>query len=356
MSENDMLNNALKLYETGKKNYTKDIKLAKRCFTLSLETLNKLKNTKNIGEYESLIQITEDECNKMLLHSKNSENIFDLISKNDINTIRNINNINFREINSIGNTILHHAIDVGDTGIIKELLKKGGMIDTVNGNGHTLLEYSCLKNDPNIIYFLTNHGANIEKHLFFRKGNNKYYLNRCDIDIAILLKLITSNSLKSDNITSNNITSNTNSQFSFLEKYFNVNELLGLDKFTIKDMIIGLDYMFKNKTTGATYKQIIIDELDSYENYNKINACKYNKVDIILTNLVPFINYPFNISSIFLIKNEIKYLIKNILKINKKDFKNLLLSKLFDIYVQTNLFPEDYIGIIVFNILSKIKL
>lgn len=354
MAENDMLNNALKLYETGKKNYTKDVKLAKKCFILSLETLNKLKKLKINSEYEDLIQITEVECNKMLNHSKMSENIFDLISKNDIETIKNKKHINFREINSIGNTVLHHAIDIGDTGIIKELFKKGGMIDTVNGNGNTLLEYTCLKNDPNIIYFLVNHGANIEKHLFFRKGNCKYYLNRSDIDIAILLKLIISNTNKNLNSQLQPIINNN--KFIFLEKYFTNNELIGLDKFTIKDIINGLDYMFNNKTTYETYIKIITEELDIYNENYKINKCSYNKIDIILSNLVPFINYPFNMSSVFLIKNEIKYLIKNIIKTNKKDFKNILLSKLFETYVVTQLFPEDYIGIIVYNILSKIKL
>ena len=46
---------------------------------------------------------------------------------------------------------------------------------------------------------------------------------------------------------------------------------------------------------------------------------------------------------------------KNILRYNKKDFKNILMTKLFDYYIQTGLFPEDYIGIIVYNILSKIN-
>ena len=350
MAENTILNNALNLYETGKKNYTIDITLARKCLTLSLEKLNKLKQLKKNSEFDNLIQITENECNKLLQHSKMNENIFELISKNEIDTIKQLKNINFRELNSSGNTILHHAIDIGDTGIIKELFKKGGMIDTVNGNGNTLLEYTCLKNDPNIIFFLVNYGANIEKHLFFRKGSAKYYLNKCDIDMGILLKLIISNSLKI------NLEYKTTNKFIFLEKYFNNNELVGLDKYTIKDIIIGLDYMFDTKNNAVEYINIIIEELNTYNEYNKTTKCSYNKVDIILLNLVPFINYPFNISSIFLIKNEIKYLIKNVLKFNKKDFKNILLSKLFETYILTQLFPEDYIGIIVYNILSKIKL
>ena len=72
------------------------------------------------------------------------------------------------------------------------------------------------------------HGANMQKHIFFRKGEHKFYLNKSDIDLAILLKLIIINRLKTQ---STDITSNI---FLFLEKYFNLNELIGLDKFTIK--------------------------------------------------------------------------------------------------------------------------
>jgi hypothetical protein len=86
-----------------------------------------------------------------------------------------------------------------------------------------------------------------------------------------------------------------------------------------------------------------------------LNKCIYNMVDIILTNMVPFINYPFNISSVFIIKEELKWLMRdNILKNNKNDFKNILMNSLFEKYITTGLFAEDYIGVIVYNILSKI--
>jgi hypothetical protein len=113
--------------------------------------------------------------------------------------------------------------------------------------------------------------------------------------------------------------------------------------------------MFKNKDSYETYKKIIIEELDIFEENKDLTKCIYNKIDLVLINIVPFINYPFNIGSVFILKNEIKYLIKYILVNNKKDYKNILLTKLFDYYIQTNLFPEDYIGIIVYNILSKLK-
>ena len=346
MSEHNILENAIKLYQVGKDNYIKDEKLAKQCIILSLEKLNNLKESNKTNKFKNIIQTTEAECHKLLNSNKEQIDIFKLITTNNINSIKDIELINFREINSNGNTVLHHAIDIGDTGIIKELLKKGGCIDSVNGNGNTLLEYACLKGDTSIIHFLVMHGANMAKHLLFRKGNKRYYLNKPDIDMAILLKLIVTNSFNHTCYT----------KFIFLEKYFNLTELIGLEKFTIVDLLIGLDYMFTEKESYNTYKLILIEELNNYDINKSINNCIYNKIDIVLSNIVPFINYPFNISSIFLIKNELKYCINNILKNNKDNFKEILISKIFDIYINPKLFPEDYIGIIIYNILLKIKL
>ncbi len=346
-NEEEILKQAIKIYIEGKDIYNSsnnenDKTKAKEYFKKSLEILNELKKYNN-NNYANLIQTTEAECMKLL---NTKINIFELIRKNDLDSIKKIEFINFREIDENGNTVLHHAIDVGDIGILKEILKKGGMIDTVNGNGHTLLEYACLKKDPNIISFIISHGANMQKHLFFRKGDKRYYLNKGDIDMAILLKLIIFNSFNKTDYNA----------FEFLNNYFNINELVGLDKYTMKDIMIGLTSMFNGKETYNTYKKIIEEELIEYDMYKSINRCIYTKLDLLLSNLVPFINYPFNMASIFILKNEIKIMMKNILKNNKKEFKNILMTELFNSYIQTNLFPEDYIGIIVYNILSKINI
>lgn len=339
--DNEKLRKALELYLEGKNNINKNDNLAKDNFKKTLDALTEIKKLDNSSKYMNLIQTTEADCRKYL----QTQNIFELVTRNNLDKIKKLDHINFREINDVGNTILHHAIDIGDTGILKELLKKGGMIDTVNGNGHTLLEYACLKDDPNMIPFVIAHGGNMKKHLFFRKGEKKQYLHKSDIDMAILLKLVISNTINKPQ----------NYQlFSCIEKYFNLNELIGLDKFTIRDLLIGLNNMFNNKESYKTYINIIIEDLNEFELNKTITKCIYNKIDILLSNLVPFINYPFNMASIFLLKNEIKYLIKNILK-NNKNFKDDLMEKLFDIYIKNNLFQEDYIGIIVYNILSKIE-
>jgi hypothetical protein len=350
----DLLAKAIKYYNDGKKLYdTNDKTKAMKYFESSLNIINEFKRLKpdelsNLNTVINVINNTEADCIKYL----QTDNVFDLITKNNLEAIKKIEHINFREIDGNGNTVLHHAIDVGDTGILKEMFKKGGLIDTVNGNGNTLLEYACIKRDPNIIAFMANHGANMQKHLFFRKGDNKFYLNKSDIDIAIMLKLIIVNRLK---VKKEQIEKSDYASFVFLEKYFNLSELVGFDKFTIRDILLGLHQMFNNKESYKSYSQIINEELIEFEN-NKHMKCIYNKIDIILSNMVPFINYPYNIASIFIVKNEIKYLMKNILRYNKKDFKNILMTKLFEDYIQTGLFPEDYIGIIVYNILSKINL
>jgi hypothetical protein len=356
----ELLNKAIKYYNNGKKLYDiNDKKKAKKLFEQSLNAITEFKKLKQenlnqeaFSNINSIINNTEADCMK---HLNDTINIFDIVTTNNIDAIKQMEHINFREINGNGNTVLHHAIDVGDIGILKEMFKKGGMIDTVNGNGNTLLEYACLKKDPNIIGFMVSHGANMQKHLFLRKGDRRFYLNKSDIDMAIILKLIIINRLK---VKEDKLDKSMYASFVFLEKYFNLTELIGFDKYTIRDMLIGLHYMFNNKDSYKSYSQIINEELIEYENnkYDKINKCIYTKIDIVLSNIVPFINYPYNIASIFIVKNEIKYLMKNILIYNKKDFKNILMIKLFETYIQSGLFSEDYIGIIVYNILSKINL
>lgn len=333
------LKKAMRLCSHAKKNIQVNQQKANKYFKKSLNILD---NLKNFDEISQLVQTTEAECMKNIKY-----NIFNNITESDIDKIKKYNKINFREINEDGNTVLHHAIKVGDVRIMKELLKKGGKIDQVNGNGHSLLEYACLKKDPNIINVLIQHGANMRKHLFFRKGGEKYYLNKCDIDLAIILKIIIIKSF--NNIDEEN--------FVFLKHYFNVDELVGIQNFTIKNIIIGLHNMFDSKSTYDSFKTIIVEELDDYNSSIKDNkSCPYKKIDIILINLVPFINYPFNLACSFILKPELKFLIKNILKDNKKNYKNLLMNNLFDIYIKNNLFTEDYIGILVYQIISKIKL
>jgi ankyrin repeat protein len=336
---NNEISNVLKLY-----NYVKNNNLEKKKSTEYYSKILKIIDKLKINNKNDILLTTEIEIKKKIKNIKN-EDVFEYISTNDINKIKNLTHINFREINNEGNTILHHAIKIGDCSILKILFKKGGNINQINGNGNTLLEYACLCKDPNIIHFLILHGCNMQKHLFFRDGNMKQYLNKSDIDLAILLKILLINSKKSNNYNN----------FSFLEKYFNIEELVGIEYFTIKDLLLGLNSLFHNKNVYHSYKQIIIEELDTFtQNLNK--KCSYQKIDLILINLVPFINFPFNLSSDFILKNELKYVIKHSLKQNKNNYKNILINYIFDNYIKTNIVTQDYLGIILYQIISKNKL
>jgi hypothetical protein len=330
------ISKVLNLYNYVKGNNTLNKHKSQEYYDKILQIINRLK-IKNTSD----ILITTEVEIKKILEKYTNEDIFKLIDKSHIEGIKSLETIDFREINNEGNTVLHHAIKIGDCGILKLLLKKGGCIDMVNGHGNTLLEYACLCKDPNIINFLIQHGCNMQKHLFFREGNNKYYLNKSDIDMAILLKIILINVKKNTSY----------SEFQFLEKYFNLEELVGIEYFKVKDIMIGLNSLFNNKKAGNVYKKIITEELENYVNVNK--KCSHQKIDILLINLVPFINYPFNVSSNFVVKNELKYVIRNLIKQNKNNYKKNLVNYIFDKYISSNLLTQDYLGILLSQIISK---
>jgi hypothetical protein len=187
----------------------------------------------------------------------------------------------------------------------------------------------------------------MDKNIFFRKGNDKLFLNKEDIDMAILLKVLIDKSLKKTKYNN----------FLFLEKYFNINDQIGIGDFTVKDILIGLENIFNNKNCYDTYKSIIIEELEYYNNFenNNLIRCYIDKIDILLINILPFINYPYNITSYFLIENELLYYILNLIKKDKKDYKNLIFNNIFNNYINTELFKEDHIGIILYKVLKNIR-
>ena len=80
-------------------------------------------------------------------------------------------------------------------------------------------------------------------------------------------------------------------------------------------------------------------------------------IRIILLNLVPFIDYPFNISNRNVVTFEIIQLVKYInIKNNYLidiNFNKILINKIWSDY--ENVLPYDYLGIILSNIFSKIK-
>lgn len=341
-----ILKKGIYLYIKGKKENSPDI------LKESLKYLDNIKKLKKFNKYDELLNLTESECSKYLKKSSNSKkvNIFKIICKGQVDFFNNykIDELDFNIYNHENLTPLHYCVKMGDMKILKKILLLGGKINIFNKNGNTLLEYACIEKDPSSIQFIILHGANMKKHLYLRDGN-KYTIKNNDIDSAILTK-------KLIDIKTNDI----NEKFNFLYEYFNEDDHIGFEGYTFNDIIKGLTFIFKNKSDHYidNYIQIIKEEIN-YD-FKQTFCCPNKKLDILLFNLIPFINYPFNISSEHILLNEIKFLIKlifknNIDKINKKSSKKLI-NILWKKYINNKLFSQDYIGILTNQLLSKINL
>jgi hypothetical protein len=107
-----------------------------------------------------------------------------------------------------------------------------------------------------------------------------------------------------------------------------------------------------------TYLNIIEDEL-KYSLKNKLLGCPTNKVDILLVNLVPFIKYPFNLNINWILSLELKYIIKKNIKnknlIDSNEIKKNIVDELWDKYIKTEIVEEDYLGTIISQWITKIK-
>ena len=372
----------LKSYLVAKKYYENDTEKSYEYFKQCISILNNFKNNnaKFATSLTDIIEETETECNKYInktittiidkpqLKHHNSDNIlFTFIESGDIDKIKKYKygDIDFTIVNEYGLTPSHYSIKCGDITFLKQLFKLGAKIDQTNRNGHTLLEYACLEKDPNMINFLIDYGASMEKHLLFREG--KQYFNKTDhIDIALLLKIILNSTEPTKDLSDYKI-----QYLDFLFNYFKSNEPTGINHniyenntvtiidITYLEFIIKLDIMIDgfDKDSRDTYISIIKDEL-SYDLIYKL-GCPDNKIDILLYNLVPFININFDLKLNWLISLEIKYLIIKILKNNNKinitKLKKELFNLLNDIYVKTNLISPGIIYTLVIQWIYKIN-
>ena len=366
--ENKLLKQYFKLYLKGKELYEidkdKSFNLLKESLIV-LDTIKK-KNYEN-NEYLNILQESEIECYKLIeesiesnieseiiLSDKININIlFDSLEKGDISYIKNLKygEINFNIINN--KSILHYAIKYSDTTFLKYAFKLGARVDVTDCDGHTLLEYACLELDPNMINFLIKYGADMNKHLYFRKGNTKFINNYDSIDILILYKILLSY------YNDDNIILNTNfiNKIVLIKNLLNINEKIGLNNYTIEDLFNWILFYISNieEYSANDYLNIILEELN-FTFKNKL-GCPKNKIEIILINLVPFIeNFSFNLSIDWLISLELKYLIIYLIR-NKKtnDIKIELINNIWNTYIKNNIIKEDYIGILISQWVSKIK-
>jgi hypothetical protein len=222
---------------------------------------------------------------------------------------------------------MHYAIKNGDTLFLKFAFSLGVEIDTPDKiNGHTLLEYACLSGDPNMINFMILNGANIKKHQEFR-NSIKYHNNTNQIDYGLIMKYI---------LTNNNKESNEKS-LSFIFDYIAPSDKIGLDNITVRDLIMHIeDLLLKIPVIAKQNIIAILKEEIQYELSNNI-FCPSNRLEILLYNLIPFMEYPFNLSLRWLIQLEIKYIyykLKN---------KEMVLENINNSYINNYLLPNDFI-------------
>ena len=171
-------------------------------------------------------------------------------------------------------------------------------------------------------------------------------------DINILLKTVISYiPIKKNNKEINNKIYN---KLKLIENSINLNEKINFNDNTFRDLFLGLMHLLHKlpETSALTYLSIITEEL-SYVINNKL-GCPPNKLEIILTNLVPFIDYPFNVSIDWVISLELKYLILKLIK-NSIDIKTDLMEKLWEIYIKSEIIQEDYLGCLISQWIAKIK-
>jgi len=347
----------LKSYLTGKKYFDTDKNKAFEYFKQSLKYLSMIEDKE---KYKDILKDTETECNKMItltveqsiekdVSQESQFNLFNLIEIGNVDELKKIksHHLNFHIYDEIGNTPLHKAVKFGDTTFIKCCLKLGCPVDIVNKEGFTLLEYACLEKDPNMINFLLKNGTDMKKHLFFRDGEKKNLQRQNYIDIAIIIKLILLHE-PIDDIK----------DIVFLFNYFKENELIGFNEITYNEFFKYLQSLLNKLSLESkeSYLSLIRDELvfplkSSLE-------CPNNKLELLLVYLIPFIDYNFNLSIDWYIHLELKYFFIRLLKesqqINEKE-KNIVLTYVWDNYVKTNLIEDDYLGNLILQWVSKIK-
>jgi hypothetical protein len=365
----ELLNKYINNIKIGKEIYENDKEKSIKYFKDNLDIVNILKKDNNIDV--NFLEKTETECLKYLnltidtsIESEYNEvkliEIRKLVKSIQYGNLEEIKKlkygqidfkkfINFRSASAEKKeTILHYALRFGDTGFLKHAFFIGSKIDLTDSEGHSLLEFACLQQDPNMINFLIKYGAHLQKHLYFREGNIKFN-NQCQyIDIAILIKLLI-------------INNNSENKHNYVEKiknYVNLEDLIGLDNFKMKDLLKYLNNFLNtiSSESSNTYISIIEEEV-SFSLQNKL-GCPTNKLEIILTNLVPFINYSFNLSIDWIISLELKYLLMKLIKkkkFNAINIKKELLEEIWEIYIKNKLFKEDYIGILISQWIAKIK-
>ena len=372
----DNYNKCLKLYLTGEKfnklNNNKSIKYFKSCINYANSIISNNSST-DINFDIEIIEETKTKCYQNIMENIKDlidtnfiytplteteiDDLYTLIEQGDIKTFISKYKYDYNNFTYYRNgvTPLHYAIKCGDSNFIKELLILGGSIDITNLRGQTLLEYSCIEDDPNIISFIIYYGANIKKYIELQK--NKKYINKgTEIDI-VLLEIFIIEKLKLSNIYEIKY-------LKWLFKYLNKDYKIDIEYTNIKknisvyNLIEYIDNILHNmeEESRNTYLLILEEEFGYDFKFNL--GCPNNKLHIVLYNLIPFIDYSNNFIINWLLIIEFKYIIFNIIDNNNlcKTFKQSLKKNIYDAYLISEILSKGYIKILLSQLFNKINI
>jgi hypothetical protein len=75
--------------------------------------------------------------------------------------------------------------------------------------------------------------------------------------------------------------------------------------------------------------------------------------------LIPFIKFPFNLNINWILSLELKYIIKKNIKnknlVDSNEIKKNIVDELWEKYIKPELVEEDYLGTIISQWITKIK-
>ena len=381
-SEINLIKKTFKIYLKAKNlKSSNNQQLSLSYFKNILSIVNKLNPDKIPQKYKAMVEeiaiisyqkITELETSSVeyihetILNNSISSDIeepnviFNILETEDINKLErwleNKGNINWDVYNDTGDTPLHVAVINGDTNIVELILNHGANINLLNKVGYTSLEISCIDKNPNMIKFLENNGANFKKHLTLRDKCKGIKLDTQDIDLAILVKYITVNLPYTNNW--NNYWIECNNKFNIMDN----NSLTNVFENAIWECKIGWNEYTWGQLFEAITKHINEGIFNNYpdiikiclEEFQEIDTkdiitCPKNNLHNCLYSMLPFINLDLKINSEWLINYEIVNLICQIRKkhLNKNDFLEEFLSKIWIDYVDSDILTPAYLSRII---------
>lgn len=349
------------LYQDGIKNfksnnYFKSIQTFLKTLNMDLNNENKVKVNKCLIKAFLQLDLIDIQIKKVTIN--NPEHVFISIKEGNLNLLETmVHNkvINWDVYDFVGLSPLHCAVVSGDTSLTNIILSSGANINQLTKNGRTPLEHAVCERDPSMIKHLIENGANTKKHVQIRDKLQSNVLLTVNLDvILIILKMIPDNNEWLNIVLPNNFPI---PDYPYAYDNMTTHKII---KLIIYNMNHGLF-----KESNASIQKIINEELGNINTQNEL-LCPKTKLENILYSLAPFMNYQHTIDSEWLLNYEIlsyANICKNNIMRDNPDksfsdvygtFRKTLFSKIFKDYIETNLYPENFIKNIVLKWINVI--